>query len=200
MSLVPTKTFAAGAYVDTLVVWHDTLVSGCYKNIKQWNHEGVCVKTLEAESQGSVYTLVVWNNFLYSGSRKEIKQWTPEGVCVNTFNAGSTVWSLAVWNDLLYSGSDDNTIKQWVDEEAERPKQTELFAALDICDAVLQEKQNAMNTIKQQATTKIPATLIDEVQGMDLQPLLTQIENVQTNHLKFPQHQQEVNTKKELGP
>ena len=45
--------------------------------------------------------------------------------------------------------------------------------------------------------TKNPASLIDELQGMDLQSLLTQIENVQTNHLIVPQHQQEVNTKKE---
>ena len=32
---------------------------------------------------------------------------------------------------------------------------------------------------------------------MDLQPFLTQIENVQTNHLIIPQHQQEVNERKE---
>ena len=32
---------------------------------------------------------------------------------------------------------------------------------------------------------------------MDVQSLLTQIENVQTNHLIVPQHQQEVNTKKD---
>jgi len=32
---------------------------------------------------------------------------------------------------------------------------------------------------------------------MDLQSLLTQIQNVQTNHLIVPQHQQEANTKRE---
>ncbi len=58
------------------------------------------------------------------------------------------VRSLVVWNDSLYSGSDDTTIKQWVDEEAERVKQTELFAALDTCESLLQQQQNTMDDIK----------------------------------------------------
>ena len=68
---------------------------------------------------------------------------------------------------------------------------------LDTCESSLQEQQHMIDDIKQQATTKNTATLSDELQGIDLQPLLTQIENVQTNHLIVPQHQQEVNTKKE---
>ena len=56
------------------------------------------------------------------------------------------------------------------------------------------------STTRTRNATKHRASLIDELQGMDLQSLLTQIENVQTNHLIVPQHQQEVNTKKELGP
>ena len=51
-------------------------------------------------------------------------------------------------------------------------------------------------TTRTRNATKNPASLIDELQGMDLLSLLMQIENVQTNHLIVPQHQQEVNTKK----
>ena len=59
-------------------VWHDFLFSGdYYGTIKQWNHEGVCRKTFDADS--SVETLVVWNDLLYSGSGdKTIKQWVDE--------------------------------------------------------------------------------------------------------------------------
>ena len=122
MSVVPTKTYDAGSAVFSLVVWHDSLFSGSYKEIKKWNHEGVCVKTWEGH-HNMVYTLVVWHDSLFSGSYKEIKQWNHEGVCVKTFVGHEDyVNTLVVWNDLLYSGSGDNTIKQWVDEEWERER------------------------------------------------------------------------------
>ena len=41
---------------------------------------------------------------------------------MKTFDTGSWVRSLVVWNDSLLSGSEDNTIKQWVDEEWERER------------------------------------------------------------------------------
>ena len=42
---------------------------------------------------------------------------------MKTFEGHSrSVRTLLVWNDSLYSGSEDNTIKQWVDEEWERER------------------------------------------------------------------------------
>ena len=60
-----------------------------------------------------------------------------------------------------------------------------------------QRRFSKRRTTRTKNATKNPASLIDELQGIDLQSLLTQIENVQTNHLIVPQHQQEANTKKE---
>ena len=122
MSVVTTKTFDAGSAVFSLVVWNDSLVSGDRAgNIKQWNHEGECVKTFNANG-----TLVVWNDSLVSGDYdRTIKQWNHEGVCVKTFASGCFVQTLVVWNDSLFSGSDDGTIKQWVDEEWEAQRQRE---------------------------------------------------------------------------
>ena len=113
------KMFDAKSPVYTLVVWNDFLFSGDYDGtIKQWNHEGVCVKTFNAGSE--VYSFVVWNDSLFSGDRNgKIKQWNPEGVCVKTFDAKSPVYTLVVWNDSLVSGDSSGTIKQWVDEEWE---------------------------------------------------------------------------------
>ena len=126
MSLVPTKTSVghqAGTTGTTFVVWNDSLYSGdASGTIKQWNHEGVCVKTLVGH-QRWVTTFVVWNDSLFSGSYKEIKQWNHEGVCVKTFvGHEGYVNTLVVWNDSLYSGSLYGTIKQWVNEEWERER------------------------------------------------------------------------------
>ena len=75
--MVPTKTFDAGSRVNALVVWRDSLVSNSGNEIKQWNHEGVCVKMFGL-FQDYVNTFVVWNESLFLGSGSKIKQWVDE--------------------------------------------------------------------------------------------------------------------------
>merc|ERR1712146_39699 len=70
---------------------------------------------------------------------------------------------------------------------------------LETCEVSFQQQQNTMNMIKEQATTKDPMTLLNEVQAIDFQSILTQLEKMdeKTTPLKFPKHQHEVKQRKQ---
>src|SRR5581483_9359672 len=85
-----------------------------YSEIRIWNEDGECVKTLETEIYPCCVT--VWKTFLCTGHEDgAIRLWNPgETKCTLTLRGHTDdVCFLVADGDSLFSSSYDKTIRKW---------------------------------------------------------------------------------------